>query len=212
MQFPTIKDIKKATSKEEYAKYLAFMPDLKQEKAKKFTTIVLTLTASMILGLFAINPTLSTTANLQKQIDDNKFVEQKLVGKITNLSLLQQKYTSIKKDLPMVYDAIPASTQIPSLMAEIQTIAGNSNIKLDNFQTFTVDLSTAQTVNKKYSSFDFGFSGEGTYSNIINFMDQLLNFQRIIAISNVSISKLSNSGQDNGTLQLNFKGTVLFKE
>jgi Tfp pilus assembly protein PilO len=212
MQFPTIKDIVKATNKEEYSKYLAFMPDLRQEKAKKFTTIVLTLTASMILGFFAINPTLSTIANLQKQIDDNKFVDQKLVEKITNLSVLQQKYSSIENDLPLIYSAIPASSEIPPLMGDIQTIAKNSNIKLDSFQTFTVDLSNKKPTNNKYSSFDFGFAGEGTYSDIISFMNQLLNFQRIIAVNNVSISKI-NTGKDNsGILQLNFKGTVLFKE
>ena len=49
MQFPIIKDIIKASGKEEYAKYLAFMPDLKQERTKKFTTIVLTLVASSFL-------------------------------------------------------------------------------------------------------------------------------------------------------------------
>jgi Tfp pilus assembly protein PilO len=212
MQFPTIKDIKKATSKEEYAKYLAFMPDLKQEKTKKFTTIVLTLTASIILGLFAINPTLSTIANLQKQIDDNKFVDQKLVEKITNLSILQQKYSQIQNDLPAIYDAIPTSTEIPPLVAEIETIAKNSNLKLNNFQTFSVDLSNNAPINKNYSSFDFGFSGEGNYSDIVSFMNQLLNFQRILAISNISVSKLDNSEKNIGALQLNFKGTVLFKE
>jgi Tfp pilus assembly protein PilO len=212
MQFPTIKDIVKATNKEEYAKYLAFMPDLKQEKAKKFTTIVLTLTASIILGLFAINPTLSTIANLQKQIDDNKFVDQKLVEKITSLSLLQQKYSQVKNDLPVVYSAIPTSTEIPPLVAEIQTIAKNSNIQFNNIQTFTVDLSDKATPKEKYSSFDFGFSGEGNYSNIISFMNQLLNFQRIVTISNISISKLTSDENNAGALQLNFKGSALFKE
>jgi len=212
MQFPTIKDIKKATSKEEYSKYLAFMPDLKQEKAKKFTTIVLTLAASIILGLFAINPTLSTIANLQKQINDDQFVNQKLIEKITNLSILQEKYTQLKDSLSLVNEAIPTSTEIPPLVAEIQTIAKNSNVQLNNFQTFVVDLSDKENINKQYQSFDFGFSGEGTYSNITSFMNQLLSFQRIIAISNVSISKISNGGKDSELLQLNFKGMALFKE
>ena len=72
MQFPAIKDIIKQSNSEKYSKYLALMPDLRQEKTKKFTTIVLTLAASIILGLFAVNPTLSTVANLQKQIDELK--------------------------------------------------------------------------------------------------------------------------------------------
>jgi Tfp pilus assembly protein PilO len=212
MQFPIIKDIIKASGKEEYSKYLAFMPDLKQERTKKFTTIVLTLVASMILGLFAVNPTLSTIANLQKQIDDNMFVDQKLQQKINNLSTLQQKYANVQNDLPVITDAIPASAQMPLLVAEIQTIAKDANLKLNSFQTFEVNLSKEKTTNKNYSSFDFGLSAEGTYQQITDFLDNLVNFQRIITITNISISKSNSVNNTSGTLQLNIKGTAFFKE
>jgi Tfp pilus assembly protein PilO len=212
MQFPRIKDIIKISGKEEYAKYLAFMPDLKQERTKKFTTIVLTLTASIILGLFAITPTLSTIANLQKQIDDDKFVDEQLQRKINALSVLQQKYANVQNDLPVIHAAIPTSSQIPPLVAEIQTIAKESNLKLTSFQTFEVDLSKSAGMNKKYSSFDFGFSGEGSYSEIINFMDKLVTFQRIIIIENVSISRLFDIKNTSGALQLSVKGTAFFKQ
>src|ERR1035437_4968817 len=76
-----------AVKKEQYAKYLELIPDLKREKAQKYITIVLTLATTIILGLFAINPTFSTIANLQKQIDDGNFVEQKLKLKINDLSI-----------------------------------------------------------------------------------------------------------------------------
>jgi Tfp pilus assembly protein PilO len=211
MQFPRIKDIIKASGKEEYSKYLAFMPDLKQERTKKFTTIVLTLVASIILGLFAVNPTLSTIANLQKQIDDNMFVNQKLQQKISNLSALQQKYTNVQNDLPVITDAIPTSAQMPLLVAQIQTIAKDTNLKLDSFQTFEVNLSKEKITNKNYSSFDFGLSAGGTYQQITDFLDNLVNFQRIITITNISISKPNGINNNSDTLQLNIKGTAFFK-
>ncbi len=211
MRFPAIKDIAKIAGKEEYAKYLAFMPDLKQEKTRKFTTIVLTLTASIILGLFAVNPTLSTIANLRRQIDDNKFVDQKLQQKISNLSVLQQKYSDIQSDLPIVYAAIPTSSEIPSLVAEIQAIAANSNLTINSFQTFEVDLSTSASTNKKYSSFDFSFSAQGTYPSIIAFLDKLINFQRIITVDSASISRLNDINNTSGALLLSVKGTAFFK-
>ena len=71
----------KGVKKEQYEKYLELIPDLKKEKAQKYITIVLTLATVIMLGLFAINPTFSTIANLQKQIDDNNFVQQKLQQK-----------------------------------------------------------------------------------------------------------------------------------
>jgi len=211
MQIPIIKDIIAASGKEEYSKYLAFMPDIRQEKTKKFTTIVLTLIASIILGLFAISPTLSTIANLQKQIDDDTFVNQKLQQKISNLSTLQQKYASIQNDLPIITDAIPTSTQIPLLVAQIQTLAKNANLKLVNFQTFEVDLSKEKATNENYSSFEFGLSAEGTYQQITDFLNNMVNFQRIITITNISISK-PNDATSSDSLQLNIKGVAFFKE
>src|ERR1035437_6313866 len=146
MQFQ-IKGIKK----EQYEKYLELIPDLKKEKAQKYITIVLTLTTAIILGLFAINPTFSTIANLQKQIDDNKFVQQKLQQKINNLSVLQQKYNNLQSDLPVVYDAVPKTTEIPLFMAEAQSIANNTSLTLTSLQTSEVSLS--QLPSQKQSSF-----------------------------------------------------------
>lgn len=211
MQFPVIKDFIKQSNLEKYSKYLALMPDLRQEKAKKFTTIVLTLVASIILGFFAISPTLSTIANLQKQIDDDQFVDQKLQEKINNLSTLRQKYNDIQNDLPVVYDAIPKSPQIPPLVAEIQTIAQNSNFNISGIQTFTVNLSKQSTSPQKSSSFNFGLSGQGSYGDMLNFMDQLVGFQRIITIDNIAISKV-NAGNNQSALQLSIKGAAFFKE
>lgn len=211
MQFPIIKDIIKASGKEEYAKYLAFMPDLKQDRTKKFTTIVLTLVASIILGLLAINPTVSTIANLRKQIDDDTFVSQKLQQKINNLSTLQQKYANVQNDLPVITDAIPTSAQIPLLVADIQTIAKDADLKLNSFQTLEVNLSKATITDKSYSSFNFGLSAQGNYQQMTTFLDNLTNFQRIIVITDISISKPNNINNTD-VLQLGIQGKAFFKK
>jgi Tfp pilus assembly protein PilO len=198
MQF-NVKGIKK----EQYEKYLDLIPDLRKEKAQKYITIVLTLVTAIILGLFAINPTFSTIANLQKQIDDSNFVQQKLQQKINNLAVLQQKYSALQPDLPIVYNAIPKSTEIPLFIAEIQSITKNSSLTITSIQTSEVKL-TNQT-SKDYS-FDFTITANGSYENMINFLDKVTNFQRAVAINNIVLST------QNGSLAMSFKGTVFFKQ
>jgi Tfp pilus assembly protein PilO len=198
MQFQ-IKGIKK----EQYEKYLELIPDLKKEKAQKYITIVLTLATTIILGLFAINPTFSTIANLQKQIDDNNFVQQKLQQKINNLAILQEKYSSLQPDLSIVYDAIPKTTMVPIFIAEVQSIAKNSSLTITSLQTSEVKLSN-QTPND--SSFDFTITANGTYQNMVKFLDTISHFQRIVAIKDIAISTQSNA------LMLSFQGTVYFKQ
>ena len=131
---------------------------------------------------------------------------------INNLSTLQQQYANVQNDLPVVTDAIPTSAQITLLVAQIQTVAKDASLKLDEFQTFEVNLSKITVPNKNYSSFDFGLSAEGSYQQITDFLDNLTNFQRIITINNISVSKLNNTNSIDNTLQLNIQGTAFFKE
>lgn len=210
MQIHVINVISKNLKKEEYAKYLDLVPDFKQEKSKKFITIILTLTASIILGLFVVSPTISTIANLRKQIEDNKIVEEKLQQKINNLSVLSQKYSDLEADIPIVLEAVPQTSQIPLLVAQIQAVANESGVRLNNFQTFRVDVSQGAIKGKKFSSFDFTLTAQGDYQNMLNFMDNLVNFQRITTITNISVSKATSF--NNSSLQLNMRGTAYFKE
>jgi Tfp pilus assembly protein PilO len=194
----------KGIKKDQYEKYLELIPDIKREKAQKYITIVLTLTTAIILGVFAINPTLSTIANLQKQINDNNFVEQKLQQKIDNLAVLQQRYSNLQTDLPIVSDAVPTTTQIPLFLAEVQSIVEDTSLTLTSLQASTISLS--ETPVGKYGSFDFTLTANGPYQSMIDFLNRITNFQRVIALDNISLSTA------NGSLGLSLKGTVFFKQ
>lgn len=211
MQLPPLSNlILKNIKKDNYQRYLELMPNFKQEKTQKYLTIILTLVASIILGVFALSPTLSTIVSLQKQLEDDKFVKQKLEEKINNLSVLQQKYSGLKDNLPTVYDAVPKNSQIPLLMAQLQALANESGILLVNLQTFQVDVSQAALSNKKFASYDFGISVKGNYQNMLTFINKIINFQRVITIENISITKVTEINTTE--LKLNIKGTAYFKE
>lgn len=211
MKFPVIKNPLKGKKEEEYSKYLELLPDFKQEKTQKFTTIALTLVASIILGLFAINPTLSTIANLQKQLDDNKFVEQKLEEKINNLSILQQKYALVQPDLDAINNAVPRDPQTTVLLGQIQTVAKETNVTVVNLQTFEVDIPPLVVGQQKYSSFDISVTVQGQYSDMANFINELANMQRIIVINYSTFTKTTDNNTNASSLRLTVKGTVYYK-
>lgn len=211
MQLPSLDSlILKNLKKDEYKKYLELMPDFKQEKAQKYTSIVLTLIASILLGIFALSPTLSTITSLQKQLGDDKFVEQKLQEKVNNLSLLQQAYSNLQNDLPIVFDAIPQKSEIPLLAASVQALANGSNVKLTNFQTLPAEVSDKALSAKKFASYDFNLTVQGDYQNMLSFMEKLVNFQRVTTIGNIAISKTIEINITN--LQLSIQGTAYFKK
>lgn len=211
MQLPLINNlILKNLKKEEYKKYFALLPSFKQEKTQKYISIILTLVTSILLGVFALSPTLSTISKLQKQLEDDKFVEQKLQQKINNLSLLQQAYSNIKDDLPIIFNAVPEKSEIPFLAASIQALANENGVRISNFQTLPVEVSDRAISGKKFSSYDFNITVSGDYQNMLNFMGKLTNFQRVTSLENIAISKTINLNTTN--LQLTIRGTVYFKK
>jgi Tfp pilus assembly protein PilO len=197
------KNALKNLSKTKYFNVVKF----KDEKTQKFTTLILTLAALSILGLFAINPTLSTIIRLQKELDDNQLIEQKLSQKINNLTNLQRQYVELRDDLPIVYAAIPKTPEAPLLIAQIQSAAQNSDITLINVQTFQVEIEKPG-VQKKYSSFSFSLTADGEYDNLMQFLDDLTNMERIVAVDIISITE--QTGETN--LQLTFKGRAFFNK
>jgi Tfp pilus assembly protein PilO len=211
MQIPGINElILKHIKKDKYEKYLELMPDLKAEKNEKLITIILTITASIILGIFAVNPTLSTITSLQKQLDDSKFFESKLQEKIKNLTILDQRYQEIQNDLPLIFEAVPQTSEIATLTASLQAVSNSSNVELITLQTLQVELSKQALAQKKYSSYKFDVTGQGNYQDLITFLDKLVNFQRILTINNISIVKTISSTET--SLQVNMNGNAYFKQ
>lgn len=185
--------------------YTDLFPALKEERVQKFTKLVLTLIALSFFGLIAINPTLSTIAQLNKELADDTFVDQNLTQKISNLSTLSDKYRSLEPDLPIILASVPKNPEIPTFAAQIQSVIKNSNLDLISFQTFEVELTSTL---KTYSSFSFALGTEGTYNDISKFLNSLTSMQRIITIDNVSLTKKSIGN----SLQLNLKGRAFFRE
>jgi Tfp pilus assembly protein PilO len=190
-------------------KYFEMLPDFKEEKTQKFTTLVFTIIALIFFGLFAINPTLSTIANLNKQLSDSQYVDSQLKTKINNLYALQQNYAAIQPDMTYILSSFPKTPEAPTLVGQIQSVAKDAGITITNFQIYEVQIPDPSTPKKGFYAFNFSIVANGTYDAIMKFSDAIVKMQRISVISTISITKASGEG---GSQQLNFKGTAYFKE
>ncbi|MEK7185981.1 MAG: type 4a pilus biogenesis protein PilO [Patescibacteria group bacterium] len=199
--------ISKSILKIKDSKYFALIPDFKREKTQKISSIVFSFFALSLLGIFAINPTLSTIAKLRKDLSDSKFVSQELQKKISNLQSLQQEYNLIENDIPLVLEAIPQNPQLPTLTGQLQALAAINNITVSNIQSFEVEAINNSPEKKDFSSFSFSVSGEGSYENIVSFVSSLVNIRRIIGLETFSIDRKSNTQN----LVFNVKGKAYFK-
>lgn len=191
--------------------YLKIIPSLKKEKTQQYSTLVLTLLAFSIFAIFAINPTISTIAELKKELADNKVVDEKLQDKIKNLGILQNKFMELKEDLFAVDAAMPKNPQAPLLTGQIQSLAKENNITIDRLQIFEVEMArTGEAPKTNYFAFSFLFDGEGSYKNISTFISSLVSFDRIVNLDTVSVTKTGEVRSD--LYRLSLRGTAYFKK
>lgn len=171
-----------------YREYLKLLPDMQKENTRIITTLILTFTAMSFFGIFAINPTLSTIITLKKQLSDSILVNEKLATKLNNLSSLQQQYTTLSSDLPVVFDAIPKNPEAPSLMGQITSLSEEKKVQLTSLSVSEVQLTGGSTPQNN-SSYAFSLQAEGSYDDLINFTKSLTQINRIININSLSVVK-----------------------
>lgn len=196
-------------------KSLDSLPETKAKKTETFRTLILTFIALSFFVFFAINPTLSTISQLNKQLEDSKVVEKQLEEKISHLSALQQQYAQIEPEIPVVFSSIPQGPKVALFIAQLQAITRKSSITVLLLQTFPVEISKNQSTDSLaidkpdyYFSYIFAINIEGEYKNISNFLNSLVSFQRLVTIDSLSITKSPGNSEK---IQLSVRGKTYFK-
>lgn len=190
-------------------KYLESVLDLKNKRTVELTYLSLTIVALIFFGVFAINPTLSTIAKLQKELSDNQFVENQLQKKITSLSSLQTAYNALQSDLPIINSSIPKNPQAPLLLGQVQSVAKSSGVSIISDQIFPIELENKTAPTKKQGSFIFSILMEGSEDKLGLFINGISNMRRVISIDQITYTKKAD---DSETFQLSIKGTAFFQQ
>lgn len=180
---------------------------LKEKHTQAITMAILTFLALALFGIFAINPTLSTITQLHRQLADKIEVKQKLDEKIRNISILQNLFLDIQKDIPAVEEALPQKPNAPYLLGQLNSIAQENNISLSQIQISTVPLTVPP--DDRVTTFSFTVKAEGTRENITNFIKELSDFNRIVVLSEISVSQ---DLQSNPLTKITLQGNSYFKK
>ncbi|HVT01454.1 MAG TPA: type 4a pilus biogenesis protein PilO [Patescibacteria group bacterium] len=160
------------------------MDDAKKKRVIGYIYIILTLVTVCFFGLFAIAPTLTTIGNLNKQYEDSKLVYDALNRKLTNLQLLDDAYKDIQTDLPVIYTAVPETTKIPELTRKLEDVATSNNVTISRLNFGEVEVYPNSKKSPIYS-FAFTIGVVGAQQNVNNFIESVIDFDRIIGIDKI---------------------------
>lgn len=206
MKFPSF-NLKDFSKPKESKLYLALVPTLKEKKTRQFTTLVLTFITIAFFGFFAIGPTLGTITDLQKQLDDSKFVNDSLQKKIANLTTLQNTYSQIQSQLTPVLDAVPSTPSLDTFVGQIHQIALQNNIQLNRVQTLPLNISPV-TLNAPYLAYAFTIEAQSDFASLQKFMVQLGSFNRLVTFDTIDYTRV---GKIDATFRMTIRGKTYLK-
>lgn len=179
--------------------YRRIEPILKERKAAGYLVLILTFTTLAFFGYFAIKPTLATIATLQRDIEDSRFVNERLEEKISNLITAQESYQDITPDLPLVYANIPNAPQFSSLITALENLIAEYNASMSGLTIEPLSLYSSVLPDEKNTAsaaaqpVHFNIELDGDYPHIVQFLERLIRINRLITIRSVGMRTGQNS-------------------
>ncbi len=174
-------------------------------KEKKFYIAITTL----LLGVSLITLGFEVAAfnhlsGIQGSLKEKEYYSEKLSEKEEILKELEGRYSEVKKYLPLIDNTLPAEKETSKILSDINTIAEQSGLKLIGLEPKSEesttkkagtnsDLSMLQTKKGRYGyELPLEIRVRGSYSNFVNFVKNIENYQRLLSIENLTIEKREN--------------------
>lgn len=183
-------------------KYLAsvhLLPEGNQKRLKGYFQVIFTFLALIFAVIFAIEPTLTTITELNRQLLDSKNVSNALQTKISRLSQLNLQYSTLQPVLRNVFSAIPKTEDAQLLLAEIQSLAQQHSLSVNALNAQADSTQTNPLGQDILLTIDLN----GSYPDIRAFLEESTQFQRIILPTSITLSK--SVGSDSISLIMNGK-------
>lgn len=164
-----------------------------KEKLATYAYLAFSFVTISLFGIFAILPAFSTISNLNKQYEDNKKVADALGTKLSALASLDREYETLEKDLPYIYGAVPSSSEIPTFLRQVETLAAESGVSVQSLSTGTVEYFPLQSNNTDLFSYTFSLEANGEEQNINEFINGMISFDRVISIDRITTGEISSN-------------------
>jgi Tfp pilus assembly protein PilO len=180
-------------------------------------TLVLSLFVATIFIVFALRPTITTIATLNKTITESEKMLKQLDTKVKALQVAASQLEQVKTFLPKVNVSIPNNgAQYSPLTLSVEALALNTGIQLES-ETLGPTLLFSRilspfTPNKNQVVIALPVSVRvvGSYPAVNSFLTQLLTMERILSIDSATIAREAATKTENAGVSLNVSGSAYY--
>lgn len=171
-----------------------------QPVARVSLELFLSIGTVIFFAVFAIRPTLLTMADLIKEIEDKRALDDKLGQKVAALNSAQNEYLSLQNRLVVLDEAIPSSPQLLTALKIIEKLASDKQLVINSISIPEIPAETpADTSNTSVKlerqMLPVTMSITGEYPVIRQFIEDLRNSRRTFVVQSISFSINENREQ-----------------
>jgi len=171
-----------------------------------YTEIFLSLITISLFSIFALRPTLTTIAQLIKDVESKKNTLSSVNEKIEKISKAQLIYDQQKKNIELLYLAIPKTASPDAFVRQVEFLSASNQAIIDSIGTGKAVIlgkesespksnNDIQKITDGMNSFSIYVSTQTDLSKFepsINFISSLENLLTPLVIDNLSFSVVEN--------------------
>lgn len=192
-----------------YRYYTYIRPVLRNKVVKTYSSLVFSLIAVAVFGVFALKPTFSTIIQLQTEINQQHQVLDQITTKVNNLATARKNYQQIPAEkINRLDNLIPNQTALSNIVIDLDGISQLFQVTVSGINVKPLPIigpTHIPTKDSKVAKVEFSFNAQGAYSQLVSFIDSLQTYDRLMTINSVTITK-----NNAGTLIMNVSGEAYF--
>lgn len=210
-------------SNEKYSLYFQKAGILyKRPEIRASLEIVLSVFTVTILVFAAVRPTVTNIVSLQKKISDMEIVNKKSDNKIAQLFNAQNQLETFRSSLRLFDEAVPDNFSYIDSAKRIEYLARKNNLTINTLSFLGFNLFEKGSAKTEWSAKiakptegntlqdQISFSVNGKPQNVIVFLKEIENMDRLIELNSVNLTKQIGLRQVDDTLKADGQMTFYF--
>jgi Tfp pilus assembly protein PilO len=170
--------------------YTYIRPIVRSKFAKTYSSLIFSIITISIFSYYAIRPTVTTILSLQKSIEEQTDILNKVQEKGRSLSTGKANYENIGPEVrEKINNLIPDNPALAQLIDSLTYAAQTSEASVSGLQFQQVDLENKKnqiTRDAPLTQVDFTLNTQGSYQNLMKLLTALKRTDRLVTITSVN--------------------------
>lgn len=180
--------------------------------AKVSLELIFTLVTVLFFAVFALRPTLTTMAELTREIEDKTRVNEELTKKVTSLATAQAEYVQYEQRFEILEEAIHDEPTLETALFYLEYLVRRENISLSGLRIETFPIGRLSTSlpeaegsqapvpgvsqDSEIGVYAIQASFEGDYANILAFFEALESVRPLFSVQAFNFSVNTNRDRE----------------